>query len=138
AALIAGGEAGGAFLVDFGIDPASIDRMSLVDVLDGSVARERIAGKKVVVGAQAIELRDYFQVPVHGRVSGAMLQRLGAESILQGRTLSATSPLVSFVGLAVIALIAGLAILRRTGWVAAVGAAIAAAIAIEVAALILQ
>jgi CHASE2 domain-containing sensor protein len=84
AAMLAGGgggEAGQRFRIDFGIRADQIDRIPAIDLLQGRVARERIAGKKVIVGAEAFELRDIFNVPVYGTLSGALLQALGAESI---------------------------------------------------------
>ena len=50
------------FRVDYGIDPGTIDFVSVVDVLRGSVLEERIRGRKVIIGATAIELRDFVLV----------------------------------------------------------------------------
>jgi diguanylate cyclase (GGDEF)-like protein len=55
--------------------------------LEGEVERSRIAGKKIIVGAGAVELRDLFQVPAYGVISGPTLQALATESVLQGRML---------------------------------------------------
>ena len=51
------------FVVDFSIDANAIDRISAIDVLRGTVARSRIAGKKVIVGSEAVELHDFFNTP---------------------------------------------------------------------------
>jgi hypothetical protein len=50
------------------------------------------------------ELGDRFSTPNGGVVSGPVLQALAAESILQDRTLSRTSDIVTLAGLCIIAL----------------------------------
>lgn len=82
-----------AFDIDYGIDLAGIDQISVADILAGKVDPARIAGKSVVIGASAQELRDYFTVPRFGTVPGGLLQILAAESLLQGRALGETGPL---------------------------------------------
>ncbi|MGJ4994325.1 EAL domain-containing protein [Bradyrhizobium sp. HKCCYLS3077] len=80
------------FLIDYGIDASSLTKVSYVDVLRGDAAAlAALKGKRVIVGATAIELSDYYSVP-NGRVlPGVVLQVLAAESIIQHRTLLATS-----------------------------------------------
>ncbi len=46
-----------------------------------------IAGKRIIIGATAVELGDRVSVPVHGVIAGVELQALIAESILQDRML---------------------------------------------------
>lgn len=75
------------FAIDFSISPHSVPTYSVVDVLEGKLGVEAFRGKKVIVGAHAIELRDSFTVPVHGVVSGALLQILAAETLSQNRAL---------------------------------------------------
>lgn len=94
------------FLIDFGINAASIPRVSYVDVLQGDeTALNKLKGKKVVVGATALELGDRFSVPNGVVVSGPILQALAAESILQTRTLRWTSDVLALAGLCIISLI---------------------------------
>jgi diguanylate cyclase (GGDEF)-like protein len=90
-------------LVDFSIAAGAIDRIPVADLLGHTINPERVRGKKVIIGASAIELRDFFHVPVHGMIPGALVQTLGAETMLQGRALSATGPWVTLGGLALIA-----------------------------------
>jgi PAS domain S-box-containing protein len=75
------------FFVDLGIQPQTIPRLSYVDVLSGNFFDETIAGKKVIVGATAVELGDQLVVAVHGVVPGPVLQALAFESIVQNRML---------------------------------------------------
>ena len=50
-----------------------------------------LKGKKVIIGATAIELGDRFSVPNGRVIPGPQLQMLAAESILQGRVLRTAS-----------------------------------------------
>ena len=94
------------FLIDFGIRAASIPRVSYIDVLRGDDATlAKLRDKKVVIGGTALELGDRFGIPNGGVVSGPLLQALAAESILQNRTLSWTSDIVTLVGLCIISLV---------------------------------
>nr|WP_279629403.1 EAL domain-containing protein [Pannonibacter carbonis] len=89
-AMAAGADGGilQTFGIDFSIDPGSIPRISAGDVLAGRVDSGALEGRKVVIGASAQELRDYFNVPVHGILPGALLQILAAESLLADRAMS--------------------------------------------------
>ncbi|AWM02583.1 EAL domain-containing protein [Bradyrhizobium amphicarpaeae] len=94
------------FLIDFSIRAASIPVVSYVDVLHGDAAAlDRVRGKKIIVGATALELGDRFSVPNGKIVSGPVLQALAAESILQNRTLRWTSDIAMILGLGVICLL---------------------------------
>jgi len=74
-------------LVDFSITPQSVPTYSLSDILDGSVGAAELAGRSVVVGASATELKDIFPVPVYGALAGPLIHILAAETLLQDRTL---------------------------------------------------
>jgi diguanylate cyclase len=74
----------GVITIDQSIDPASIPRHSFVDVMNGLVPASVLAGKRVVIGATAIELGDRYAVPRHGVLSGVVIQAMAAETILQG------------------------------------------------------
>ena len=101
------------FLIDFGIRAASIPRVSYIDVLRGDDATlAKLRDKKVVIGGTALELGDRFSIPNGGVVSGPLLQALAAESILQNRTLSWTSDIVTLVGLCIISLV----MMLSRGW----------------------
>nr|WP_249131927.1 EAL domain-containing protein [Bradyrhizobium diazoefficiens] len=94
------------FLIDFSIRAASIPTISYVDVLRGDpVALDKLKGKKVIVGATALELGDRFSVPNGKIVSGPVLQALAAESILQGRMLRWTSDIGMIIALGLISLL---------------------------------
>lgn len=137
-ALLGGGlgQAGGDFLVDFSIDAHSIDRISVVDILGGEVDRARIAGKKIVIGAQAAELRDFFNTPVAGTISGALLEAVAAETLLQERVLDETNWAVTLFGLSVITL--GVLAIGAMSWLLMIGAIGLVSLIIEFAATSLQ
>ena len=85
--------------IDFSIEPTSIPVVSYKDVLNGNpMTLVRLRGKKVIIGGTALELGDRFTVPRGQTVSGALLQALAAETILQNRALTPTAPPVNFVG----------------------------------------
>ena len=108
AALFAGNRSPspGSFDIDFSIDPNSIDRISASDLLAGRVTTDRVAGKHVIIGASAVELRDFFVVPRYGPIPGALLQAIAGESLIQGRALRPTPDWPIFAGIALLGLIA--------------------------------
>ena len=138
AALLAGAEwADRSFRVDWSIDPASFDRISAIDLIEGRIDRARIAGKSAIVGATAVELRDFFQVPAHGIVSGAILQAMAAETLRQGRALAATGLPVTAFGAELLALVLLAIHCRLRLRAALIGLAVLSA-AIEALALVVQ
>jgi diguanylate cyclase (GGDEF)-like protein len=124
------------FLVDFSIAAHEIDRISVVDLLQGHVEPQRLKEKKIIVGASAIELRDFFQVPKHGLISGSLLQAISAETILQGRVLWETGLGTTAAGLAVMALLIFAA--RRFKWHIVFLGLVIAAVVVEALAFALQ
>ncbi|WP_181703410.1 EAL domain-containing protein [Chthonobacter albigriseus] len=85
-ALLAGSErTTGAFSIDYSIDAAGLRRVSFVDVLRGTVPPDTLKGRVLIVGATAVELRDIFQVPRHGLVSGSTILALATETVAQDR-----------------------------------------------------
>ena len=124
------------FLIDFGIAAREIDRISIVDLLRGRIESRRLQGKKIIIGASAIELRDFFQVPNHGFVPGSLLQVIGAETIMQGRVLKETDRAVTAGGLALMVIL--MLAVRRLRWHIVLLGLVFAAILLEAAAFVLQ
>jgi PAS domain S-box-containing protein len=75
----------GAFHMDLGIQPDTIPRLSYVDVIRGNFLKETVAGKRIIVGATAVELGDQLNVAVHKVIPGPVLQALAFETIIQNR-----------------------------------------------------
>ncbi len=104
----------GAFSVDFGIDEPAIPHVSADALLTGRTARDEIAGRKVIIGATALELGDELTIPRFGLVPGVMLHAMAAESLIQGRALRPVAPWLTVVaGALVLAAAAGLACRRK-------------------------
>jgi len=77
----------GSFAVDFSIDPSTLPTFSLSQIVSGKVGNTELAGRSIIVGAYATELKDIFPVPIYGTLPGAVIHALATETILQGRTL---------------------------------------------------
>ena len=77
----------GAIGIDFAIDPGTVTRISATDLLNGRVDPALVSGRDIVIGASAVELRDFFVVPRYGIVPGALLQIEAAETLKQNRVL---------------------------------------------------
>lgn len=99
------GQVEGSFYIDYGLDVTAFKRVSVIDLLNGRVNDDTLAGKKVIIGASALELNDFFSVPRYGVISGHMLQALAAETLLTKRSLNLSSPFL------IAGLIVGLGIL---------------------------
>jgi len=90
--------------VDFSIDADSLPSFSFADVLNGRVDMAALAGKTVIVGATAIELRDQVTVPGYQILSGPALQALATESLIQNRVVRFGGPIPQIAGLVAIIL----------------------------------
>lgn len=133
-ALSGASVAPGEILIDYGIDLRSIDRIPVASLLNGAVAAERIAGKQVIVGAGALELRDIFAVPRFGFVPGPLIQAAATETLKSGRALSSWAGWAGLVAALLVA-VACAPFGRRLGLPVAAGAAVAAMLTAELLAL---
>ncbi|QUL36765.1 EAL domain-containing protein [Erythrobacter sp. JK5] len=86
-----GGEVESSFRIDQAIDPATIPRISFIDLIEGRVPREDVAGRRVVIGATAIELFDRYPTAFFGVQPGVAIQVQAAETLLQDRVRSTLS-----------------------------------------------
>lgn len=77
-------EIGRSFDIDYSIRPESIPRHSMVDLISGKVSPRDVAGKRIIIGATAIEMGDRYAVPRHGVIPGVVIQALAAETLLAG------------------------------------------------------
>ncbi|MFL6846069.1 MAG: EAL domain-containing protein [Allosphingosinicella sp.] len=78
------GGAGDAFMIDRSIDPDSIPRLSMIDLVSRRFPPGSLAGKRIIVGATAVELGDRYVVPRHGLLPGVVIQAMAAETLLSG------------------------------------------------------
>ncbi len=127
----------GDFAIDFSIRQETIDRIKVADLLDGKVAAERVSGRKVIVGATAPELRDFFHVPTDIAMPGAVVQAMAAETLLQRREIVDAGPIPAAGGLAALALLALVAVPRLPLRVMLVGA-VALSLGVEASATAVQ
>ncbi|HET6222007.1 MAG TPA: CHASE2 domain-containing protein [Dongiaceae bacterium] len=95
------------FYVDFGIRPDSIPRISYADLLRGAVDPTLLAGKRVLVGATAVELGDRSAVPLYRVMPGVMVQALAYESLAQNRALLRSGPALTFGVALLLAILVG-------------------------------
>lgn len=99
------GADGDTVAIDYSIDPATVPTFSVKSLLEGKIPGSALKDKKVLLGAHAVELRDTLAVPVHAVLSGAVVQVLGAETLLQDRSLITNSKTsTTFLILAVLCL----------------------------------
>ena len=85
ARLVPTAEVGNQLFIDFGIDLDAIDRISVLELLEGSPDPGRFYNKQVIIGASAVELRDFFRVPRFGVVPGPLVQVAATETLKAGR-----------------------------------------------------
>ncbi|MFS0773736.1 putative bifunctional diguanylate cyclase/phosphodiesterase [Sphingomonas sp. 1P08PE] len=115
------GVADNSFRIAFGIDPATIPRLSFIDVRDGRFDPAAVRGRNILIGATAIEMGDRYATPVWGVIPGVVIQALAAESLLPGLPYTGSSILSLIVGLAVGAFVLRLSRLRIAVLAAIIG-----------------
>lgn len=103
------------FWIDYGIDVETVPALSFADVAIGNFDPATIRGKRVIIGATAIELGDTFASPTGQILPGAMIQILAAESLIQGRALQQTAHLAPTL-LVVLGSAATLLLIQRMRW----------------------
>jgi diguanylate cyclase (GGDEF)-like protein/PAS domain S-box-containing protein len=101
--------------IDYGIDPATIPRLSFIDLLGGRFDRTAIAGRRVVVGPTAIELGDWISVPRHWALPRSVVQALAFETLIQNRNLVHVSGWLAALGALLATLLAG-PVFARLSW----------------------
>lgn len=132
-ALLSGRSGQGDFGIDYAIDDRGFPHVSYVDLLEGRVDREHVAGRTLIVGATAVELHDFFPAPRGGVVFGTSILALATETLRQNRETSPYElpPLLEILGVGLLSLL----LLRRLGPKAALVTTVGIGLALEVAAL---
>lgn len=99
AALMAGEAYGrtAPFHIDYGIQPSSIPTLSFKDVYANDFDPALVRGRRVLIGATALELGDNLATPRHGILPGVFVHALAFESLTQGRALTGPHPLFIMV-----------------------------------------
>jgi signal transduction histidine kinase len=122
-------------LIDYGIRPETLPHLSFAAVLSGHFDPAAIAGKNVIVGATAVELGDYYPVPLYGQLPGVYLQALAYETLAQGIAATPAAPTLALVIMLLISLPAAYWF-NHVSWRRAGLSAIGVSIAIVAAAII--
>lgn len=78
------GTADTTFPIDMTINPASIPRLSFVNVEGGRFDPSVVRGRNVLIGATAVELGDRYNTPRWGVIPGVVVQALSAETLIHG------------------------------------------------------
>lgn len=74
------------FRINYRIDPQTVPYISAVDLL-GTASRPNLQGKTVIIGLNADQLGDQVWLPGYGRMAGAYVHVLGAETLKRGTPL---------------------------------------------------
>ena len=90
ASLLGGvpGETGELFMPDYSLNPSSIPALSASAVLDRKYSASQFKGKDVVVGTDAEAIGDQYFVPGTGKMGGAYVQIIGAETLKSGKPIN--------------------------------------------------
>ena len=72
------------FIPDYSIDPASVPHISASDVLAHRVPTEALRGKDFVIAATTEAIGDQYFIPGTGKLGGAYVQVIGAETLKRG------------------------------------------------------
>ncbi|HEU4704285.1 MAG TPA: EAL domain-containing protein [Sphingomicrobium sp.] len=76
------------FRPDYSVDPASIPALSAAAVLQGRAPLDLIRGKDVVIGTNSEAAGDQYFIPGVGKMGGAFVQIIGAETLKAGTPVS--------------------------------------------------
>ena len=98
----------GTFMPDYSTDPHSVRVIPAADILNGRFDRKAIEGKDVVIGAASEGVGDEYFIPGYGKMAGAYVHIIGAETLKAGSPVS-----LGWVGTLLIALGACFLAVRR-------------------------
>jgi EAL domain-containing protein (putative c-di-GMP-specific phosphodiesterase class I)/CHASE2 domain-containing sensor protein len=82
------GAPGTSFPLDYSVDPASIPTLSAADLLRGNFDPKTVRGKDIVIGWSSETLGDQYFLPGTGKMGGAYVQIIGAETLKSGNPVS--------------------------------------------------
>ena len=88
----ASGQKSGAFLIDYAFNPHDIPHLSFEDVYRNRFDVSKVRGRRILVGARALELGDALATPQYGILNGVYLHALAFEALTAGHALLAPQP----------------------------------------------
>jgi EAL domain-containing protein (putative c-di-GMP-specific phosphodiesterase class I)/CHASE2 domain-containing sensor protein len=104
------GTAGAEFPIDLSIDPATIPRLSFIDVIEGRFDPLAVRDRNILIGATAIEMGDRYGTPQWGVIPGVVIQAMAAETLLRGSPVTGSALTLFAVGM----MVAGLIVASRS------------------------
>jgi EAL domain-containing protein (putative c-di-GMP-specific phosphodiesterase class I) len=102
------GTAGKSFMVDYSIDPASVPALPASRLFQGAFDPRIVRGKDVVIAWDSESLGDQDFIPGTGKMAGAYVQIIGAETLKHG-----TPIYLGWIPLLLVALAIATAAVRR-------------------------
>ncbi len=93
------------FAIDTTIDPATVPRLSAIDVINGKFDPADVAGRAVLIGATAIEMGDRYVVPGLGMIPGVVMQAVAAETLVQKTAIRTFGPVIPLAVVAIVGLL---------------------------------
>jgi EAL domain-containing protein (putative c-di-GMP-specific phosphodiesterase class I)/CHASE2 domain-containing sensor protein len=78
----------GDFIPDYSTDPTTVPVIAAADILNGRFDPKSIQGKDVVVGTASEGIGDQYFIPGWGKMAGAYVHIIGAETLKSGRPMS--------------------------------------------------
>jgi diguanylate cyclase len=97
----ASGHADELYTIDYATELASIPTISAIDLLQGKVRPDQIAGKTVIVGTTSLPQSNIYFLPGRGQAPEIYLHAIAAETLKRGRPVEVgwLMPLVAVFGL---------------------------------------
>jgi diguanylate cyclase len=86
------GPLGSQFSIDHSIDIDTLPRHSFVDIIEGRFDKNALRGKKILIGATAIEIGDRYATGRFGVIPGVVIQAIAAETLIAGTNLPRLGP----------------------------------------------
>ncbi|WP_338504196.1 EAL domain-containing protein [Sphingomonas kaistensis] len=72
------------FWIDYSVKPQTVPYHSASDLLTGKLKPDALKGKQIIIGLNADQLGDQFWIPGWGRMAGAYVQIIAAETLKRG------------------------------------------------------
>lgn len=72
------------FWIDYSLNPQTTPYLPAADLLNGKFPKSFLRGKQVIIGLNADQLGDQYWLPGYGRMAGAYVQIIAAETLKRG------------------------------------------------------
>lgn len=75
------------FPIDYSIDLSEMPVLNAADIIEGQVAREKVAGKDIVIGTTSRNFGQIYPMPGIAQAPAVFFHALGGETLLSGKPL---------------------------------------------------